>query len=63
MKRMFGLGHDQHEARKHTVYYEDPRTHRRAVSNGKACRTREMQYMDARTGREVDREGRPIYTV
>jgi hypothetical protein len=64
MRRLFGLGPSgQHESRRHNVYYEDPGTGRRAVTSGKAYRSKQMQYMDKRTGREVDERGRPIYTV
>jgi len=63
VRRLFGLGPAEEHANRRNVYYADPHSGREASSSGKAFRSRKMEFMDARTGREVDRHGRPIYTV
>lgn len=63
MRRLFGLGPSErthHQRGRSDGHYADPGQGKRYRSTSRSNR---VEYRDARTGREVDRRGRPIYTV
>jgi hypothetical protein len=66
MRRLFGMGPEHHEQRSRgDVRYLDA-SHRPATmgkSYGSSKHYGREIYMDTRTGREVDKHGRPVYVV